>query len=157
TANSGLFLEQRLAMGAPPASGRPDVRAALAVLRHALAVAAEAAGPAPAPVAATAARPLALTPPPLAPDGPDPAPAPTGEGASRALVPVAAPSGDVRRVAMGAMLTLVREALTMAPAPAGAPEAGTVARSNLPPPPYRGAEPVAQPMAPPTLAPDASP
>lgn len=163
TANSGLFLEQRLAMGAPPASGRPDMRAALAVLRHALAVAAEAAGPPPAvaaqgaPVAPVAARPLALTAPPLAPDGPDPAPAPTGEGASRALVPVAAPPGASRPVAMGTMLTLVREALTMAPAPAGAPEAGTVARSNLPPPPYRGAAPVAQPMAPPTLAPDASP
>jgi len=169
-ARSGLFLEQHLATGSPPTAGAPDMKAALTVLRHALAVAAEAAGPPPAaaaqggPVAPATARPPALAAPPLVPDGPGPAPAQTGEGegASRALVPVAGQPANSRPVAVGTMLALVRDALAGVPArlpaalPAAAPEAGAVARSDLPPPPYRGAAPTAQPVAQPTLAPDAS-
>jgi len=168
---SGLFLEQHLATGSPPTAGAPDMKAALTVLRHALTVAAEAAGPPPAaaaqgvPVAPAASRPpQALAAPPLVPDGPDPASAQAGEGEgmSRALVPIGAQPANPRPVAVGTVLALVRDALAGVPArlpavlPAAAPEAGAVARSDLPPPPYRGAAPAAQPMAQPTLAPDAS-
>lgn len=155
--NSGLFLEQRLAAGSPPA-GAPDMKAALLVLRHALA--AMAGGDTAAAAPATASRPPVLLSPPLAPDGPRPAPATsTGEAASRALVP-AAPGGP-RAAPPSTMLGLLREALASPsvrlPVPAAPQGAGSVARNDLPPPPYRGAAPTAQPLAAPVLTPDSAP
>jgi hypothetical protein len=165
TDRSGLFLEQRLATGAPPLSGRSDMKAALTVLRHALAVAADAAGPAPAlaPSSSIMPRPPVLAAPSLVPDGPDLAPASSGASASRALIPVAAAAGDPRPVPTATMLVLLREALApspqraLMPSPAAANAGGGGARTALPPPPYRGATPTAQPAALPSLAPDTAP
>lgn len=167
-ANSGLFLEQRLAGGGAPAfGGGSDLKAALLVLRHALGLAREPAAAAPpASGAATGAvnqsgrLPAA---PSLAPDLPDIAlPSTERAGAVRGveyLAPQATLSVGSRAAATSVMLGLLQDALLAAPttmAQAAARAGGTepFARTDLPPPPFRGATPSAQPVAQAAITPD---
>lgn len=168
-ANSGLFLEQRLAGGGAPASGGgPDLKAALLVLRHALGLARDTtAASSGAPGSATGAvqqsgrLPVA---PSLAPDLPDIA-LPSTERVGSAvrgvdyLAPQATLSAGSRAAATSVMLGLLQDALLAAPttvaqAAARAGGAEPFARTDLPPPPFRGATPSAQPVAQAAIIPD---
>lgn len=167
-ANSGLFLEQRLAgEGAPASGGGPDLKAALLVLRHALGLAREpAAGSPPAPgTSAGAVRQPGRLPaaPSLAPDLPDitlPSTGRAGSGQGVAyLAPQAMLSAGSRAAATSVMLGLLQDALlaaptTMAQASARAGGMEPFARTDLPPPPFRGATPSAQPVAQAAITPD---
>ena len=165
---SGLFLEASLASGSPPA-GIPDLKAALVVLRQTLlsslggaATQGAAQGP-PAPAANAevlthaAASPLV---PSLSPD----------IDVQDILLPQArlVISGDSlglsggSRAAAGATLNLLQEGLQQVGN--AAPAAGALKElrsddvtfhTNTPPPPFRGAQPSAQPVALPSLPPDA--
>jgi hypothetical protein len=161
---SGLFLEASLASGSPPA-GIPDLKAALIVLRQTLLSSlGGAAAPADAGDAGDAGDAAA---PPLAPslapdiDAPDlrlpqARPAATGD--------LPASSGG-SRAATAAALNLLQEGLQEignAPPPAmGSPKelrnSGDVAFQTNTPPPFRGAQPSAQPVALPSLPSDAPP
>ena len=177
---SGIFLEASLATGAVPASGVPDLKAALIVLRQTLQSALGADGTATAqaaPVAeqaglqTAAARDLAsslapaessdldvqeiLLPQARLPVAEDIAPlrggAPSGLAAARDSGPSA-----------GATLNLLQEALQElgnptrpAATPKDARADDITVHTNTPPPPFRGALPVAQPVASPSIAPHA--
>jgi hypothetical protein len=152
---SGLFLEASLASGSPPA-GIPDLKAALVVLRQTLlsslggaAAAADAAAPPLVPsLSADADAPEALMPQArLAAAGDPPG------------------SGGGSRAAAAAALNLLPEgtqemgnALPATGSPKN-PRSDAAAFHNThnttPPPPFRGAQPSAQPVALPSLPPDA--
>ncbi|MEH2607996.1 flagellar hook-length control protein FliK [Bradyrhizobium sp. AZCC 1693] len=174
---SGIFLEASLAAGSVPASGVPDLKAALIVLRQTLQSALGS--------NATAATPV--TPP--AADAAAP------HVAAASLAPSSSPNLDVQEILLpqarlvvaenlalagqaarsplaaaldagpsaGATLNLLQEALQElgTPARAAAPSkevrgADVAFHTNTPPPPpVRGALPAAQPIAQPTIAPHA--
>ncbi|MBR1124098.1 flagellar hook-length control protein FliK [Bradyrhizobium lablabi] len=163
---SGLLLEASLAAGSVPSAGVPDLKAALIVLRQALrsALGGEARsaqlphGEAVATSAPAAGQDLDLQEILL----------------PQARVPVAHDLGSPKtplRAAMSAVLdegatpaatlSLLQEAVQEAGNPPHAPGFAkaaqgeeVVARTNTPPPPFRGALPSAQPVALPSLAPD---
>jgi hypothetical protein len=162
---SGLFLEASLSSGSiPPATGKPDLKAALIVLRQTLASLVP---------AGAAQSPAASATPALAPSL-----SPELELQEillpMARVPVASdPSslspelgGGPRAATPGAALNLLQEALqeivhsgTSLPSAAALP---VVERNddlafltNRPPPPFRGASPSAQPVADASIAADA--
>ena len=165
---SGIFLEASLASGSAPASGVPDLKAALIVLRQTLqsalgANAAPGAAPPPATLNATAAS--------LAPSPESDVQIPLPQ-ARLSAVPDAALPGSAARSALsaalnagpsaGATLNLLQEALQafgnpVRPAivPKEVRGGDVTVHTNTPPPPFRGALPVAQPIAAPTIAPDA--
>ncbi len=178
---SGIFLEASLAAGSVPASGVPDLKAALIVLRQTLQSALGANAPATAPAAPTtpAGTPQAAQP----------------QAAAAALVPSPSINPDVHEILLpqarlpvaenlalpgqaaaarnplaaaldagpsaGATLNLLQEALQelgnparVAAPPKDARGADAAFHTNTPPPPVRGAPPAAQPIAAPTIAPD---
>lgn len=168
---SGIFLEASLAAGSVPSSGVPDLKAALIVLRQTLQSAlggnanagATAASGAPT-LNATAAS-LAPSPEfdvqeimlpqarlPVADDV-------AAQGAAgRGTLAAALNAGP----SAGATLSLLQEALQELGNPLRAAATAKDARpgdvtfhTNTPPPPIRGALPSAQPIASPTIAPDA--
>jgi hypothetical protein len=171
---SGLFLEASLASGIVPSSGVPDLKAALIVLRQTLQsldTTKAAANPA---AAATEAPPPRITVMPgLAPSAlPDldvqeillpQARVPVANellapGASRSALGAALESGP----SAGATLNLIQEALQELGNPArqsavlkDLPDADVTFHTNTPPPPFRGGLPAAQPIASPSIAPDA--
>lgn len=166
---SGLFLEASLAAGSLPSSGVPDLKAALIVLRQTLQSALGA--------NATAAAASGAT--PFNAAGATSASSPAGDlqeimlpQARLAVAPDIAVPG--RNAAAGApnagqsaglTLNLLQEALQELGNPARTPAATALPRearsadasvhTNTPPPPLRGALPAAQPIAAPSLAPDA--
>jgi hypothetical protein len=164
---SGLFLEASLASGSP-AAGVPDLKAALIVLRQTLLTSLGTAGPAtqgPGPAAtvtdAAAAAPLA---PSLTPDiDTQKIPAP------QLRLPVAdallGPNGAPRAATAGAVLSMLQEVLqngttslvtaTPREAPRDLHGNDVILHTNTPPPPFRGAQPSAQPVALPSIAADA--
>jgi hypothetical protein len=151
---SGLFLEASLASGSLPA-GIPDLKAALIVLRQTLLSSLGSTG-APADAAA----------PPLAPSLSPDADAPdirSPQGRLAAAGDLLA-SGGGPRAATAAALTLLQEGLLEignAPTPMASPKeprnGADVALHTNAPPPFRGAHPSAQPVALPSLPPDAAP
>ena len=168
---SGLFLEASLATGsapssgsASPATGMPDLKAALIVLRQTLA----------------SLAPAAAAPSPAAPMAPTLAPSLTPELEPQeillpmARVPVSGqpmrPGAGPQAAIPGAGLNLLQEVLQeIGHAGAERPSAAalpmpshTAGRgddptylTNRPPPPFRGASPSAQPIAEPSIAADA--
>jgi hypothetical protein len=180
---SGLFLEASLATAtatAPSPGGVPDLKAALIVLRQALqsTLGATQVTPTPAaPVAhATAVQPQAAATPNLAPS------INAGLDVQEILLPQARlPVADELLTAdsighsplaqaldagpsVGATLNLIQEALqelgtpmraTIVPKDVASGADATV-HTNIPPPPFRGALPTAQPIALPSIAPGAS-
>jgi len=165
---SGIFLEASLASGSAPASGVPDLKAALIVLRQTLqsALGANAAPGAAAPPATLNATAASLAPSPESDVQEIPLPQ-----ARLPAVPDAALPGNAARSALsaalnagpsaGATLNLLQEALQAfgnPVRPAIVPKevrGGDVTVHTNTPPPFRGALPVAQPIAAPTIAPDA--
>ncbi len=165
---SGIFLEASLASGSVPAGSVPDLKAALVVLRQTLrsALGANAAPGASAAPAAPNATGAGLAPSPesdvhqiLLPQ-------------ARPAVPDAALPGNAARGALtaalnagpsaGATLNLLQQALQalgnpVRPVivPKEARGGDATVHTNTPPPPFRGALPAAQPIAAPTIAPDA--
>jgi hypothetical protein len=169
---SGIFLEASLAAGSVSPSGVPDLKAALIVLRQTL----QSALGTNATTGATAA--------PATPNATGASLAPSAEFdvqeilLPQARLPVAqdiAVPGDAGRSALsaalnagpsaGATLNLLQEALqelgnpvramaTMA-APKDVRGGDVTFHTNTPPPPFRGALPAAQPVAAPSIAPDA--
>ena len=160
---SGIFLEASLASGSVPPQGVPDLKAALIVLRQTLqaalgANAAPGATPVPATLNATGAS---LAPSPefdvqeiLLPQARLPAAADIAVpgNAGRSALAAALNAGP----SAGATLNLLQEAL-QAPAVVQKDVRGgdVTVHTNTPPPPFRGALPAAQPIAAPTIAPDA--
>jgi hypothetical protein len=165
---SGLFLEASLASGSP-AAGIPDLKAALIVLRQTLLTSLGSAGPAAQGPAASLAEAAAA--PPLAPSMPPDMPSlspdiDTPELLSPQLrLPVAdtfpGPNGGLRAATAGAALSMLQEALQngnvslVAATPRDLRGGDVTFRTNTPPPPFRGAQPSAQPVALPSIAPDA--
>jgi hypothetical protein len=166
---SGIFLEASLASGSVPASGVPDLKAALIVLRQTLqsalgANAAPAATTTPATLNATGAG---LAPSPefdvqeiLLPQARLPAASDIAVpgGAGRSALSAALNAGP----SAGATLNLLQEALQAlgnplraAVTPKDVRGGNVTVHTNTPPPPFRGALPAAQPIAAPTIAPDA--
>jgi hypothetical protein len=174
---SGLFLEASLASGSP-AAGVPDLKAALIVLRQTLLTSLGTAGPAaqgPSPDEAVtnaaavvtggaaavtdhaAAAPLA---PSVSPDIEIPEPL-----APQLLLPAAetllGPNGGARAATASATLSMVEQALQngnvslVAATPKDMRSGDATFHTNTPPPPFRGAQPSAQPVALPSIAPDA--
>ncbi|MBR1246246.1 flagellar hook-length control protein FliK [Bradyrhizobium sp. AUGA SZCCT0169] len=170
---SGIFLEASLASGAVPSSGAPDLKAALIVLRQTLqsALGGDAA-------VATKAAPAQAGLPNAAP-GLVPSVAPDLDVHEillpQARLPVAQEIAQTRGGLQGALaqalnsgpsagatMNLLQEALQQFGTPArSATLSKAVAgddvtvHTNTPPPPFRGASPTAQPVALPSLAPDA--
>jgi hypothetical protein len=178
---SGIFLEASLASGSVPstATGVPDLKAALIVLRQtlqtALGTTAPATAPTPAaPVAVTGAALHVAATPGLAPATP----------AERTIQEIILPQarlsvadelfqpGNIGRSALaaaldagpsaGATLNLLQEALQELGTPArsvATPRdilgADVTVHTNTPPPPFRGALPTAQPISSPSIAPGA--
>ncbi|HZC98528.1 MAG TPA: flagellar hook-length control protein FliK [Bradyrhizobium sp.] len=174
---SGLFLEASLASGSVPSSGVPDLKAALIVLRQTLQSVAGANATAAAsatPAADEAALPHAAATPGLAPSSPadvevqeillPQARLPVAEdiiqsgSLGRSTLAAALDSGPTA----GATLNLLQEALQEPgnPVPAMAMPKNirsddVTVHTNTPPPPFRGALPAAQPVATPSIAPNA--
>ena len=172
---SGILLEASLASGSVPRTGVPDLKAALIVLRLTLqsALGANATGGAMAgATAAPAAATLSAAAPSLAPS-PQPdvqeilLPQARLSVAEDIAMPGSAGRGPLSAAlnggpAAGATLNLLQEALQGLSNPArtaAAPKAvhadDVTFHTNTPPPPFRGALPAAQPIAAPTIAPDA--
>ena len=170
---SGIFLEASLAAGSVPPNGIPDLKAALIVLRQTLQSALGLnATPAPA-GPQQAALPQAATVNPAPPLSPNvdvqeillpQARLPAGE--TVALTAQAARGAFIALQgeghSTGATLSLLQEALHELGIPMRAAvtprevRGGEVTfQTNTPPPPVRGAPPAAQPIATPTLAPQA--
>jgi Flagellar hook-length control protein FliK len=168
---SGIFLEASLASGSVPSSGIPDLKAALIVLRQTLqsslganATAGAAGAPAAAPLNAPAASPAAapeinvreiMLPQARLAVAQDVA---GSGGAGRGALAAALNAGP----SAGATLNLLQEALQQLGNPAQMAGAAKDVRSgevtfhtNTPPPPFRGGLPAAQPVAAPSIAPDA--
>jgi hypothetical protein len=166
---SGIFLEASLAAGSVPASGVPDLKAALIVLRQTLQ---SALGANAAPGAATAPTTLNTPAPSLAPSAAFDVQEILLPQSRLPAVPDAALPGNAARSALsaalnagpsaGATLNLLQEALQalgnpLRPAtlPKDVRGGDVTVHTNTPPPPFRGALPTAQPIAAPTIAPDA--
>src|SRR5439155_18675489 len=171
---SGIFLEASLAAGSVPASGVPDLKAALIVLRQTL-------------QSALGGNPTAATPAGAQQAGPP-------QAAAAGLAPSSSPNPDVQEIllpqarlsaaenfalagqaarnplaaaldagpSVGATLNLLQEALQelgnpvrLATTPKDIRSADASFHTNTPPPPIRGALPSAQPIASPTIAPHA--
>ena len=168
---SGIFLEASLAAGSVPASGAPDLKAALIVLRQtlqsALGVNATVATPPGAQQAAQPQATAASLAPSLSPNSdvqeilPQArlvvAENPALAGQARNPLAAALDAGP----SAGATLNLLQEALQelgnplrVAAPPKDARSADVNFHTNTPPPPVRGALPAAQPIASPTIAPD---
>jgi hypothetical protein len=178
---SGILLEASLASGSIPSSGAPDLKAALIVLRQTLQTAlgtnATSAVP-PASVAAQAAAPnvsaaASLASSSLAPSAPElevreimlpQARVAVAEdivqtaAAGRSGLASALQAGSTA----GATLNLLQEALQELGNPARAAaslkdirDGDVTVHTNTPPPPFRGSAPTPQPIASPSLAPDA--
>ena len=182
---SGLFLESSLATPTAPSGGVPDLKAALVVLRQALAAVVEMTEkPATASAASTtqaaptryAPNPAATASPPLTPGlddvvrgraaqpqltmGPDAAAASPQRLFSEALMGLAPGSATTATV-----LNLVQEALQEIPRSSGNATTTIILpdgrsedvtlRTLTPPPPMRGALPAAQPVAGATIPPGA--
>jgi hypothetical protein len=166
---SGLFLEASLASGSP-AAGIPDLKAALIVLRQTLLTSLGTAGPTAQSPSASVADAAAAA-PPLAPSlSPDmPSLSPDMEApellSPQLRLPVAdtlpGPNGGLRAATAGAALSMLQEALQngnvslVAATPRDLRGGDVTFRTNTPPPPFRGAQPSAQPVALPSIAPDA--
>jgi hypothetical protein len=165
---SGIFLEASLASGSVPASGVPDLKAALIVLRQTLqtALGANAATGATAPPATLNATGARLAPSPqfdaqeiLLPQARLPAAADIAVpgNAGRSALSAALNAGP----SAGAVLNLLQEALQELGNPAHAAATSKDGRGAdvtfhaTTPPPIRGALPAAQPIAQPTIAPHA--
>jgi hypothetical protein len=176
---SGIFLEASLAAGTVPQNGVPDLKAALIVLRQTLqsalglnATPASSASPA---GAQQTAQPQAMTANPVPPLSPNvdaqeillpQARLPTADNlaltaqAARGSLPSPLPGGEH---SAGAALNLLQEALHELGVPMRAATAvlkdirggDLTFATNTPPPPVRGALPAAQPIATPTLQPQA--
>jgi hypothetical protein len=181
---SGLFLEASLtSQDALPAAGVPDLKAALIVLRQALASIPDVESPAaPSPTTASEARAAAgtVSSPPLAPSLSStagargnltslanvPGAVNTAAGSSRQIVPMEvlprAPASAVQGVALQLVQEVPQEI------PRAAVDAGTATvtlpggnreevtlRTSTPPPPFRGALPSPQPVAAPSIPPRA--
>jgi len=169
---SGIFLEASLAAGSVSASGVPDLKAALIVLRQTL-------------QSALGSNATARTPPAGTPQAAPP------QASAATLAPSASPNLDIQeipqpqarspgaenlalagqgaRIALatalnagpsaGATTNLLQEALQKLGNPArvapskDARGADVVSHTNTPPPPIRGAHPAAQPIAQPSIAP----
>jgi hypothetical protein len=177
---SGIFLEASLATGAVPASGVPDLKAALIVLRQTLQSALGADGTTAAPALPPAEQAGLQT--------------PAAPGAASDLAPAESSDLDVQEILLpqarlpvaedivtlrggapsalaavldsgpsaGATLNLLQEALQElgnltrpAATPKDARADDITVHTNTPPPPFRGALPVAQPVASPSIAPHA--
>jgi hypothetical protein len=170
---SGIFLEASLAAGSVPSSGVPDLKAALIVLRQTLQSALGADGatatkPAPAQAALSNAMPglvpsaaadleihEILLPQARLPVAEDIVQTRGGLQGALASALNAGPSA-------GATMNLLQEALQELGNPArpagmakAAPGDDVTVHTNTPPPPFRGASPTAQPIASPSIAPDA--
>ena len=185
---SGLLLEASLASGSvSPASGIPDLKAALIVLRQTLVTSLSATeSPAPPPPqpavpgtaaavasgAVSARTQTAHEAPPLAPSAPEidvqeillPQARPAvvegtvnAASAGRIVLTEALLATEPRSATTGTVLNLPQEALQEIPRAAGNASSATVtlqngrseeaiARTNTPPPPFRGALPSAQPL-----------
>jgi hypothetical protein len=190
---SGLLLEAQLASGSPsPASGIPDLKAALIVLRQTLVTSLggsespAATTPQPlvpgtvAAAASTQARATEVAPPlaPLAaeiggqeillPQARLPVADATLDAgrAGRIVLTEALLATEPRSATAGTVLNLLQEALQEIPKSAGNAASATVTlpdgqseeaivRTNTPPPPFRGSLPSAQPVAAPSIAPNA--
>lgn len=169
---SGLFLEASLAAGTVPQGSVPDLKAALIVLRQTLqtALGLNNAGATPQATAGQTAQPgtPAASSAALAPGNPDvpeillqQARLPGAEtlaGAVRNPLAAALNAGP----SAGATLNLLQEALQelgnparVAAMPKDSRGGDAAFHTNTPPPPFRGSQPTAQPIASPTLAPDA--
>jgi len=172
---SGLFLEAGLAAGSvPPGGGVPDLKAALIVLRQTLATAlgtteSPAAGSL---VSAAASSTLAPSLPDsgghdiLSPQAQLALAADAAAGNPARLMLAEALANGPQTAASAMALNLLQEAMpdirraaglasaAMVVSQDGRSEAATV-RTNTPPPPFRGALPSAQPVASPSIAPDA--
>ena len=169
---SGILLEASLASGSIPSTGTPDLKAALIVLRQTLQSVLGVNGTATTPAVPTATLTAAAA-PGLVPQSPEfevqeillpQARVPVAQdlvqasGAGRSALAAALNAGP----SAGATLNLLQEALQELGNPARA--ASTVKdgrtgdvtiHTNTPPPPFRGALPTAQPIASPSIAPDA--
>ncbi|WP_448031255.1 flagellar hook-length control protein FliK [Bradyrhizobium liaoningense] len=162
---SGLFLEASLAAGAPPSSrAMPDLKAALLVLRQALATiepavpSTQGASPAPAPGGAAQAGSPSTAQQPQTPRSANPAgavPADIAGGAS--------PAAMSRTMSAGLAASLLQEVTQDLPRLTGnvpgsnkaVPDGhGFEAAAHATPPPFRGALPAPQSIAAPSLAPD---
>ncbi len=172
---SGIFLEASLAAGSVPASGVPDLKAALIVLRQtlqsALGVNSQATvptTPAGAPQAAPSQATVAsvVLSPSINPDVQEIL-LPQARPETLALPGQAALAHNPLAAALdagpsaGATLNLLQEALQelgnparLSAPPKDARGADATFHTNIPPPPVRGAPPSAQPVASPTIAPD---
>ena len=172
---SGIFLEASLATGSVPPSGVPDLKAALIVLRQTLQSALgfnATAAPPLAPAAGQAAPPAAAGFASSSSSNPDVQEIvlPQARLAVAAGLALAGPAVRSPLAAAldagpsaGATLNLLQEALQELGNPVRATatpkdiRGGDVTfHTNTPPPPFRGALPAAQPIAAPTIAPDAS-
>ncbi len=185
--NSGLFLEAGLAGGlAMPgqAGGPPDLKAALLVFRELLSsYADESSAPSSAEAVAPAAAVVEVTDATAHGAGPGASLLATQAGAGETLgtavllagegAATLVPGGPGQTATTGSVFNILQEvegALTsqlgtVAAAPGGAANASGLPRGTLPlvtgaavpPPPYRGAAPVPQSVASPSIAPDAAP
>jgi hypothetical protein len=170
---SGLFLESSLATGSVSPTGIPDLKAALIVLRQALAVAVQttetpqAVAPALSTPIASEAKPATPS-PSLVPAHPEQAqpeqiPDVAGHEIATPQLRLQLPS-LVSETASNPTKLVLAEALQEPRAghpqgaavtlPSGQSEEAVV-HTNTPPPPFRGALPSAQPVAAPSIAPDA--
>jgi hypothetical protein len=166
---SGIFLESSLATGSLPSQGVPDLKAALIVLRQTLQ---SALGANAAPGATAAPTTPSTSAPSLAPSAQFDVQEIMLPQARLPAGPDAALPGNAARSALsaalnvgpsaGATLNLLQEALqalgnplrpVIVPKDARGGEAPV--QTNTPPPPFRGALPTAQPIAAPTIVPDA--
>jgi hypothetical protein len=173
--NSGLFLEASLATPSTLTPGIvPDLKAALIVLRQALAAAVNGAqSPAAASAQTGTAKPASyataasVSAPPLAPEGEaeniggavllPQSPAQAAPGNPQILLSDALLSLETGSANTAAVLTLVQEALQEIPRATGTPTAtitlpdgrseDVTLHTLTPPPPFRGALPAAQPVA----------
>jgi hypothetical protein len=173
---SGILLEASLASGSIPSSGAPDLKAALIVLRQTLQTALGTSATVTAPtasVAAQAATPNAPAAASLTPSSPEidvreimlpQARLAVAEDlvqtavAGRSALTAALHAGPTA----GATLNLLQEALQELGNPARAAatlkdmrDGDVTVHTNTPPPPFRGSAPTPQPIASPSIAPDA--
>jgi hypothetical protein len=175
---SGIFLEASRAAGSVPPSGVPDLKAALMVLRQTLQSAlganatvapplVPAEGQAAAPSAATSFAPTLSSNPDIGEILLPQTRLPVADNIALAGSAVRSPLAAALDAgpSAGATLNLLQEALqelgnpvrtmaTMA-APKDVRGGDVTFHTNTPPPPFRGALPAAQPVAAPSIAPDA--
>lgn len=163
---SGLLFEAALAAGSVPSRGVPDLKAALIVLRQALRAAlggGAASASLPHAEAVATSAPIAgqdlalqeiLLPQARVPAAADQAQAKTP---LRAAISAVLDDGATSAATLSLLQEAVQDTASLARAP-GQPKAGlgedVTARTNTPPPPFRGALPSAQPVVLPSLSHD---